>query len=191
MSFTDNKNNKEKLDVENCRRSRYLECGKVINTHGLDGTVKLEVWCDAPETLASLKRVYVKDENAEDGHFSELKVRRASVQKRFVLAKLEGVDDPDAAERMRGTVLYAERGDVPLAPGAHFIADLIGLPVIDADSGVEYGTLCHVFNAGASDVYTIDTPAGERMMPAVPEFVVSIDIDKAIYVRPIEGMFEP
>lgn len=186
MSFADY-TDKEKTDNQKSRRARYLECGKVINTHGLDGTVKLDVWCDSPNALASLKRLYVK----EGDSFSERRVQRASVQKRFVLAKLEGVDGPEAADSLRDTVLYADRDDIPVAPGAHFIADLIGLPVVDADSGVEYGTLCHVFNAGASDVYTIDTPTGERMMPAVPEFVVSIDIDKAIYVRPIEGMFEP
>ena len=47
-----------------------------------------------------------------------------------------------------------------------------------------------MFNAGASDIYTVDTPDGERMMPAVPEFVISVDIEKGIYIRPIEGMFD-
>ena len=71
-----------------------------------------------------------------------------------------------------------------------FIADLLGLPVIDAETGKEYGRLQDVMNRGASDIYVVDTPAGERMMPAVKEFVKSIDIEKGIFVVPIEGMFD-
>ena len=86
--------------------------------------------------------------------------------------------------------VYAARNDLPVPEGAHFIADLIGLPVIDADTGREYGVLTDVFNAGASDIYCIATPDGERMMPAVPEFVISVDIESAIPVRPKGGMFD-
>lgn len=167
--------------------AEYLECGKIINIHGLDGTVKLESWCDTPDVLASLKCLYFSDLN---GGYTPKKVVKASVQKKFVLARLEGVNTPEAAEALRGAVVWAARDELPLDPGAHFIADLIGLPVIDADSGREYGTLSYVFNAGASDIYTVDTPDGERMMPAVPEFVISVDIEKGIYIRPIEGMFD-
>lgn len=166
--------------------AEYLECGKIINTHGIDGTLKLESWCDSPAVLASLDRIYFKSGEKYLPHA----VERSSVQKRFVLAKLEGVDSPEAADALREQVVYAARSDMPLAPGAHFIADLIGLPVIDADNGKEYGTLSYVFNAGASDIYTVLTPDGERMMPAVPEFVISVDLDKGIFIRPIEGMFD-
>ena len=175
-------------ETEKPRRvmAEYLECGKIINIHGLDGTVKLESWCDTPDVLASLKCLYFSNGN---GGYTFKKVVKASVQKKFVLAHLEGVNTPEAAEALRGTVVWAARDELPLDPGAHFIADLIGLPVIDADSGREYGTLSYVFNAGASDIYTVDTPDGERMMPAVPEFVASIDPDRGIFVTPIAGMF--
>lgn len=166
--------------------AEYLECGKIINTHGIDGTLKLESWCDSPAVLASLDRIYLRSGEK----YIPRTIKLASVQKRFVLAKIEGIDSPEAADELREQVIYAARSDMPLTPGAHFIVDLIGLPVIDADSGKEYGTLSYVFNAGASDIYTVLTPDGERMMPAVPEFVVSIDIDKGIFIRPIEGMFD-
>jgi 16S rRNA processing protein RimM len=77
-----------------------------------------------------------------------------------------------------------------LKEGACFIADLIGLPVIDDGTGEEYGTLREVINRGASDIYVIDTPKGERMMPAVKEFVKRVDDQNGIFVRPIEGMFD-
>ena len=166
-------------------RQRYLECGKIINTHGIDGAVKLECWCDSPEVLAGLKKVYF----ASGDDYKASRVLRASVFKNFVIAKIDGIGDIDAAQALVGTVIYADRRNIALEEGDHFIADLIGLDIIDVDTEQKLGTLREVINRGASDIYVIDTPDGERMMPAVAEFVIKIDIDKAIYVRPIEGMF--
>ena len=95
----------------------------------------------------------------------------------------------DAARSLRNRIVYAARGDIVLEAGSHFIADLIGLPVIDADSRRVYGEIVDVINRGASDIYVIRTEAGESMMPAVDEFVVEIDLDRGVFVRPIEGMF--
>lgn len=166
-------------------RAAYLECGKIINTHGIDGAVKLESWCDSPDILADLERVFIKEGNI----YKQYDVLRASVFKQFVIAKLDGVKDIDAAQALVGTVIYAAREDFELGEGDYFIADLIGLDIIDADSGKVLGKLREVINRGASDIYVIDTPDGERMMPAVEEFVDRVVLDSGIYVRPIEGMF--
>lgn len=168
------------------KMKKYLECARAINTHGIRGGVKFESLCDTPEKLAALKRIYLK--NGEE--YTEYRVISASVQKRFVIATLEGINDIDSAEALRNKYFYADRDDMPLEEGEFFIADLIGLPVIDADTGHKYGEISYVFNAGASDIYTINTPEGEKMMPAVPEFVIRVDCEEGIFIRPIEGMFD-
>lgn len=167
-------------------KDKFLECGKIINTHGIRGGVKLESWCDTPEDLASLKRIYFQDEN---GYFPR-KVKRASVFKQFVLLELEGVCDVDSAMRLKGCVVFADREELPLAEGSFFVADLIGLPVIDAETGVLIGSLCDVSNLGASDIYTVRTDRGEKMIPAVPEFIKEVDTEKGIFVSLIEGMLD-
>ena len=164
----------------------YLECGKIVNTHGVAGAVKIAPWCDSPETLASLKKIYFLN----NGKYEKVKILKASVFKRFVLATLDGVCDIDAAAALKETVIYASRNDLPLEDGDHFIEDLIGLPVIDMESGIKYGTLVGVINTGASDIYEIETENGVRMMPAVDEFVKEIDIENGIFITPIEGMFD-
>lgn len=163
----------------------YLECGKIINTHGVRGTLKLESWCDTPAVLAGLARIWRK----KGEEFLPLNVRRTSIFKQFVLAEIEGIDDLDAAMAMKGTVVYAAREDLDPGEG-FFIADLIGLPVKNAASGEIYGILTDVINRGAQDIYVIDTPVGERMMPAVEEFVRRIDLDEGIFVLPIPGMLD-
>ena len=163
----------------------YLECGKIINTHGINGVVKADSWCDSPEILASLEKVFI----LENDKMKKYRIEDASIFKRFVLLRLTGVNTVEDADKLREKILYLERDDLELEEGEVFIADLIGLPVIDADSGVEYGKITDVINAGASDIYVIDTPNGEAMMPAVKEYVVKVDLENGVLVRPIEGMF--
>ena len=172
--------------MSNKKDNQYLECGKIVNTHGVKGAVKLESWCDSPDTLADLEYIYFK----VNGSYIEKRILSASVFKRHVIASLEGVNDIDTAASLKETVIYADRDDIPLDEGDFFITDLIGLPVIDADSGIEYGKVSEVFNTGASDIYTVKTEDGERMIPAVPEFIIEIDLERGIFVRPIEGMFD-
>ena len=172
--------------MKNGSEKKYLECGKIVNTHGVKGAVKIESWCDSPEILADLPCVYFKKGDS----YEKRDVLSSSVMKRHVLATLEGINDVDVAMTLKETVVYAERDDIPLEEGDYFIIDLVGLPVIDADNGTEYGTVSDVFNAGASDIYTVKTANGDRMIPAVPEFVINIDLEKGIFVRPIEGMFD-
>ena len=163
----------------------YLECGKIINTHGIKGALKVESWCDSPYILAELERVFI-EKNSE---LKEFEITHSSVFKQFVILELDGIMTIEAAEKLKNQIIYLAREDMELEEGEVFIADLIGLPVIDVESGVEYGRIADVMNTGASDIYVIKTPTGEAMMPAVKEFVKEIDLEKGIFVKPIEGMF--
>ncbi len=164
----------------------YLECGKIINIHGFKGAVKLESYCDSPDVLAGLARVFFQNGDA----YIPCRVTEASVFKQFVIAKLEGINDEDSANRLRGKTLYAAREDIPVPEDGYFIADLIGLPVKHADTGELLGTLTSVDPRAHGDLYTIKTPHGDAYLPAVKQFVVRIDPDDAVYVRPIPGLLD-
>ncbi len=165
---------------------KYIECGKIVNTHGCMGGVKAESWCNSEKELASLKRIFLLKNNA----YSEHRVKKASVFKQFVLLELDGVCDMDSAMLLKNQTLYALREDFKLPDGEFFLVDMLGLNVIDCDNGKIYGKLKEIINRGASNIYVIQTETGERMMPAVDEFVISVDINKGIFVRPIEGMLD-
>lgn len=167
-------------------KAEYLECGKIINTHGTKGAIKVENRCDAPRVLASLPFVYLKNGVS----YVPKKVLSASVFREFVIMELEGVSSLEEAMLLKNRLIFAHRPDLPLNVGAFFLADIEGLPVIDEASGKEYGRLREVINRGASDIYVIDTPAGERMIPAVKEFIKKVDTEKGIFVAPIPGMLE-
>ncbi|MBR2927105.1 MAG: 16S rRNA processing protein RimM [Clostridia bacterium] len=167
-------------------KQTHLECGKIINTHGFRGTVKLESYCDAPEILADLPFIYFL--NGTD--YSAVKVLRASVFRQFVLMDLEGVTSEEAANKLRNTVVYAAREDLPLDEGDHFIVDLLGLPVKHAESGEILGKLVDIKTNGAVDLYVVRTEKGEYLVPAVPQFIPRIDSEDAVYVSPIPGLLD-
>ena len=165
---------------------RYIECGKIVNTHGCRGGLKAESWCNSEEDLAELKRLYIK--NGEI--YTEYKVTKASIFKQFVILEFYGLNDMDEALLLKNKTLYAAKEDFTLEEGEFFLADMIGLDVIDVDSNKIYGKLVEIINRGASDIYVVKTEQGERMIPAVDEFIISIDIERGIFVRPIEGMLD-
>ena len=174
---------------------KYLECARITSTHGVRGAVRLECRADSPRTLTKLKRMYILDKQMQV--IKTLTVAHASVQKNMVLATFAEIDSLEAAIPYRDTVLYADRKDIPLAPGAHFIADLIGLPVIDERYG-NVGVLCDVLSPAGQDIYVVKREDGSTFMfPCVPEFLKEICLGEegdtregGIYVKLIDGFLE-
>lgn len=172
-------------------KKKYLECAKIVNTHGVKGAVKLENYTDAPEVLAKLRNVYL----SENGEYRKMKVVRASVQKTMVIATIEGIDTVEAAIALKNKILYADREDFRLGDGDYFVADILGMNVVDFESGAVYGTLSEVLAPAGQQVYVVKKPDGKTfMIPCVPAFVKKVsfgeDCDAGIYVELIEGMDE-
>ena len=164
-------------------KSEFLEVGRITSTHGVMGEMRVEPWCDSPADLCRFDTLYVGKT-----HWP-IKVERARVHKNMVILKLEGITDVPGVMALRGEVLHAARGDVPLEEGQFFLADLVGLAVIDDDTGETLGTLKEVLTPPAGNVYSVTGGAREYLIPAVPEFVRAIDVDGGtMRVHLIEGM---
>lgn len=162
-------------------KNRYLEAGKIVNTHGIAGEVKILPWADGPEFLLDFDTLYI------DGQPVELKGAR--VHKNCVLAKLAGIDDINQAMKLRDKVVCIDREDVELEEGAFFLADLMGLEVRDAETGKVLGTIHDILTPPANNVYVIRGGEREYLIPAVPEFVLETNIDDGyLLVHLIEGM---
>ena len=165
----------------------YLEGGKVCNVHGVRGVLKVDPWCDSPKVLASQKRVFFAK---GDGRYEERKVLGASVSGTLVLLTIEGIDSRDLAIGYKNEVIYLHRDDVPLKKGAMLIADMIGLDVIDAESGVVYGKIADVGEVPRGLLYTIRTEKGDVYFPSNPEFVKEIDAERGMFIHTIPGFFD-
>ena len=161
-------------------KSEYLECGQVVNTHGIRGEVKIIPWADSPEFLLDFDTLYMDEK--------PVKILAARVHKNCVLATLEGVDNVDAAIRLKGKTLFVARADVRLPEGRHFLSDLVGLEVRDADSGEVLGSLVDILTPPAQQVYVVKGKR-EYLIPAVDEFIIESNPEAGfIRVRLLEGM---
>ena len=148
-----------------------IEAGKIVNTHGVNGAVKIEPWTDTPEFLRSFSRLFIGG--------TEYRVLSASVLKNFVIATLDGIDTIDAAHALRSKTVEFSRADAPMDDGEVFIVDVLGLDAIDDATGERIGTISDFLARPASGVYVVKSTAAERgeiLIPAVPQFVREINV---------------
>ena len=127
-------------------KKQYLEAGRIVNTHGVRGEVKIEPWADDASFLTRFKRFYL------DG--KAVKVLSIRVHKTMCIAALEGIDDVNAAMTLKGKVIFIDRDDAKLPAGAVFIQDILGARVVD-EAGTELGVLEEVIPEPSASVYVV------------------------------------
>lgn len=166
--------------------SNYIEVGKIVNTHGLRGDVKVIVWMDSPEDFETLEHVYIETRSET----KRLTIQRVRYQKNNIIAKFEEFDDINDVEQFKNKVIYADRSELGELPeGVHYIVDLIGLKVVSED-GVEIGVISDVFNTGANDIYDVKREGKKNLLlPVIDDVVKEIDIDGGtVTVHLMEGL---
>ncbi len=165
-------------------KKQYLEAGKIVTTHGIHGEVKIMPYTDTPELLCEFDRLFIgKNHN-------EVYITKSRVFKNMVIAKIQGVDTVEEAEKFRNKILYMHRDDLELDEDTYFIQDLIGMEVKDAENGVVYGKIKDVMQTGANDVYVVQGDR-EYLIPAIPDVVISTDIDNEIMlIKVLDGLFD-
>lgn len=163
----------------------FLEVGKIINTHGLRGEVKVVTWTDSPEVFEGLKNVVAKTRGQE----INLVICGVKYQKNNIIVKFKEIDAIEDAEKLKNAVLSASREELGELPeGVYYIADLVGCEVFD-DSG-KIGVLADVFTAGASDVYDIKRDGKKNLLvPIIDGVLKNVDISgKKIDIKIPEGL---
>lgn len=162
-------------------RSQYLETGAIAGTHGVRGEVRIIPWADSPDFLCRFSTLYL------DG--KAMTVTSARPDKAMVLCKFQGVDTVEAAMKLKGKVVSIDRKDASLPAGRHFLADLLGLDVLDAATGRSIGRIDEVLTPPAHPVYVVKGGEKSYMIPAVPAFIVETNVDGGyIKVNLIEGL---
>ncbi|MDO4269833.1 MAG: ribosome maturation factor RimM [Eubacteriales bacterium] len=165
---------------------KFLEAGKIVGTHGVKGDLKVQSWCDSPETLCDFDTLYLDEK-------SPVTVEKAQVHKNIVLMHIKGVDTMEAAEAMKNRVLLLNRDDVELPDDLVFIQDILGFKVYDTRLDRNIGRVRDVLTANpAHDMYEIAGEDGRLVyIPAAKPFLKEIDMEAGvIYIESIEGLLE-
>lgn len=159
----------------------YITAGKVVNTHGIRGEIKILPQGVDAAILHGLKTIYI------DGQPHQVSASR--VHKGCLLAKLPGVDDMDAALALKNKTVTLHRKDIKLPEGFYFDEELIGLTARNAETGELLGTVEEVMDYPAHKVYAVRGGKDEYLIPAVSAFIERIDMEEnTIHIRVWEGM---
>lgn len=160
-------------------KQQYLEAGKITNTHGVRGEVRITPWADSAAFLRGFRIFYI------DGQ--PVRVLRSRVHKNQLIAQLEGYDDVNAAMTLKNKVIHIDRADAKLPEGRYFLQDLLGMRVV-SDAGEALGELADVLDLPQGSVYVV-RGTREILIPDVPEFLLNIDAERGeITVHLLEGM---
>ncbi len=165
-----------------------LQVGIITSTHGVRGEVKVYPTTDDAKRFKRLKEV-ILDTGKEQ---IALEIESVKFFKQFVILKFKGFDNINDVEKYRQKSLYVTRKNaVRLSRDEYFIADLMGLKVID-ESETEIGILREVMETGANDVYVIDMNDGrELLLPAIKQCVLKVDIENGfVQVHILDGLLD-
>ena len=139
--------------------------GRIFGSWGVRGGIRVDPYSEDPQTLATYKTWLIGSE----GHWKEYKVLEARLHTTQVVAQLEGVDDRDAALKLKGSEVAVPRESLPKPEdGSFYWSDLIGLGVVNS-GGEALGEVKEMFSNGAQDV--IDVIAGDVMAGEVKRLI--------------------
>jgi 16S rRNA processing protein RimM len=133
--------------------------------------------------LARLRELLVGDD------LRPYEVASARVHQQSAILQLTDVDSVEAAVELRGQLLSipAEAAARPRR-GEHFVHDIEGLRV-QTEKGRELGTIREILRTGANDVYVLEGPLGEVLIPAIADVVRKVDVGGGrIVVRLLPGL---
>ena len=162
-----------------------LEVGKIVNTHGLRGEVKVVPWTDYPEVFEDIKNVSLKSGDI-------FKINGVKYQKNNIILKLNGVDKIEDAEKLKNNILYAKKEELGELPeSVYYVADLIGL-IVKTDEGEVLGAISDVINTGANDIYEVKREDKKPLLiPVIDDVVLDVSLEKReVLVHLMEGLLE-
>lgn len=155
----------------------YIELGQIVNTHGLRGSVKVNVFSENLENIKKYKNIYLKN---KDNEYIEYRVLDIKFTNNQAIVTFEEITNKDEANSYRNRYLYIKREDLEeLDDDTYYLIDLIGLNAYETINKEEklLGELIEVNQNAPTDIYVIKKTDNKNLMiPAVKEYIKKIDI---------------
>lgn len=163
---------------------KMLKVGKITNTHGIRGNLKVYPLTDYIERFEELEWVYI------EGYEEKFYIKSIGYMSNIVLISFHDYENINFVEKFKGRYLLideSQRRDLP--EDTYYIADIIGLDVYTKDNDY-IGRVKDIIQTGPNEVYIIEgIDNKEIMVPAVKEFIPEISLSQGkIIIDPIEGM---
>nr|WP_242854387.1 ribosome maturation factor RimM [Oxobacter pfennigii] len=163
----------------------YMRIGKIVNTQGIKGEVRVIPLTEDINRFDDLNFVFLDDEK-----LVKLEIEQVKYHKNFVLIKFMGYDDMSKSETLKDNYILIDRANaIKLPKGSYFVSDLINLSVYEKD--VFLGKIIDILTTGSNDVYIVKDKDREILIPALKSVVKEININEGkMEVELPEGLME-
>ena len=165
----------------------YVQIGKIVNTHGIKGELKIYPLTDDLYRFDHLKTAFLGEKKVE------VTVQNVKYHKNFAILKFKEFNNINEVLQFKEEFLYVDIDDtIDLPQGRYFIFDIIGCEVYDTSNNL-IGIVVEVIQSAGNDVYVVKNADSQKeyLIPAIKEFFTLIDVaSKKIIIDPIEGMIE-
>ncbi len=166
----------------------YLILGRIVKAFGVRGEVKVAAFVDRWAPFRELTQVWI---GPEEGPLQVFGLETWRESRGGVILKLRGVDSPEAATGLLGHEVSLPRREAPDPPdGEYYHYDILGLKVVDGERAL--GRVREILETGAHDVFVIQGPVGEWLLPATRVHIRRIDVAAGrIQIEPMAGLLSP
>lgn len=169
--------------------TKWFNVGKIVNTHGVKGEVRVISRTDFPEERYKVgNTLYIWQEKGTEP--LAVKVTSHRQHKSFDLLTFEGYSNVNEVEQLKGSLLKVPEEQLgELAEGEYYYHEIIGCTVVTED-GETIGTIKEILSPGANDVWVIKQPKGQDILiPYIEDVVLQVNIDeKLVTIQVMEGL---
>ncbi len=171
--------------------SEEIFLGQLARPFGIKGELKLIPSQDFWEEVLGSKKLFLRTYGNGDSGVRPLQLKHFRRQKKFYVLTAEGISDRTAAESLVGGELFIAVDGLDVAlPDKMLPFQVIGSSVESEDGNV-FGEVSDVLFTPVHDIYEVTGENGTFLVPAVPEFVISMDAqERRIIIRPIPGLIQ-
>ena len=163
-----------------------IAIGVIARARGIRGEVKVKPLTDFPDRFNGLERILLE---MPDGSVESRELELSKFAGGNVILKMTGVDDRNAAEKLKGSYVCVTQAEtVPLEEDTFYIFDIEGMDVFDLSEN-RVGSIARVEQFPANDVIVVGATAGEIMIPAVKRYVIDVDKDRNRIIVDLTDVF--
>lgn len=163
----------------------YFVIGKIVNTQGIKGEIRVIPTTDDINRFKLLKNITI---NRKD-EILNFEIENVRFHKQFVLLKLKGIDDMTSAERLKNfEIKIPVEEAIPCNENEYYIRDLYDMEVFTEEDEF-LGILEDIIFTGANDVYVIKNNEKQILIPAIKQCILDVNVSKkTMIVKLLEGL---
>ena len=171
--------------------AKLVLVGRITKAHGVKGELALNLFADSPEILEG--EIFLKKSPTAEA--VPVRIEKMRAHHGGLLLTFAHIKDRNEADLLRGCEVLVPRKKLPpLSEEEAYLTDMLGLKVIVQEEGKTFvlGNIENIDAPAGQELWSIRTPDGlEVLLPAVPEFVLSIDLEvEEVVIAPPQGLLD-